>query len=48
MGGAFREEIFKVNDHGDYDDYDDGGARTERGSIVRRNDIFVGTLLRHI
>ena len=40
MGGAFREEIFKVNDdrddtkdYDDYDDYDDGGARTESGSI---------------
>ena len=35
MGGAFRKEIFKVNDrddtkdYDDYDDYDDGGARTE-------------------
>ena len=52
MGGAFREEIFKVNDDRDdtkdYDDYDDGGARTESGSIEGRNDILHGTLLRNI
>ena len=48
MGGAFREEIFKVNDGDDTDDYDYDGARKERESFVVRNDIFHGTLLRHI
>ena len=55
MGGAFRKEIFKVNDdrddtkdYDDYDDYDNGGARTESGSIEGRNDILHGTLLRNI
>ena len=54
MGGAFREEIFKVNvrddrdDTNDYDDNDDGEAHIGWGSIVGRNNIFPGTLLRHI
>ena len=48
MGGTFREEIFKVNDHDDRDDtdddddrddrgdYDDGEAHTEKGKCCRK------------
>ena len=51
LGHSPKKTVFltpSLNDTDDRDDYDDGGAQTERGSIVGMNDIFPKTFLAHL